>query len=103
MNETDGAISGGDADSRFPPELFRAVLVASFGSLLLNLSATSINVAVDQLMKRFDAPLSTAQWIITGYLLALAFVLPAFRWIVERLGSRRLYITCLLAFTATSA
>jgi EmrB/QacA subfamily drug resistance transporter len=92
-----------DHDAGFPPALLRGVLVASFGSLLLNLSATSINVAVDQLMQRFDAPLSTAQWIITGYLLALAFVLPGFRWLVERLGSRRLYIACLLAFTATSA
>ena len=102
MSENASDRPGGDAD-RFPPQLLRAILVASFGALLLNLSATSINVAVDQLMKRFDAPLSTAQWIITGYLLALAFVLPAFRWSVERLGSRRLYIACLLAFTASSA
>jgi EmrB/QacA subfamily drug resistance transporter len=90
-------------DDQFTPDLVRGVLVASAGSLLLNLSATSINVAVDQLMKRFDSPLSTAQWIITGYLLALAFVLPAFRWMVERLGSKRLYIFCLLAFVAASA
>ena len=94
--------SRGD-DGEFSGPLLRAVLVASFGSLLLNLSATSVNVAIDQLMARFDAPLSTAQWIITGYLLALAFVLPAFRWTVERLGSRRLYVACLLGFTATSA
>lgn len=89
-------------DDRFSPELLRAVLIASFGSLLLNLSSTSVNVAIDRLMTHFDAPLSTAQWIITGYLLALAFVLPAFRWTVELLGSRRLYVACLLAFTATS-
>ncbi|HEY4240402.1 MAG TPA: DHA2 family efflux MFS transporter permease subunit [Kofleriaceae bacterium] len=89
-------------DDRFSPELLRGVLIASFGSLLLNLGSTSVNVAIDRLMTRFDAPLSTAQWIITGYLLALAFVLPAFRRMIERLGSRRLYIVCLLAFTATS-
>ncbi|HEY2516726.1 MAG TPA: DHA2 family efflux MFS transporter permease subunit, partial [Polyangiaceae bacterium] len=65
-------------------------------------NATSINVALDRLMERFAAPLSTVQWIVTGYLLALALVLPSFRWIVERLGSRRLYVACLLGFTATS-
>jgi EmrB/QacA subfamily drug resistance transporter len=80
----------------------RAVLVATFGSLLLNLSTTSINVALDRLMEHFGAPLSTVQWIVTGYLLSLALVLPSFRWTVERLGSRRLYVGCLLAFTATS-
>jgi EmrB/QacA subfamily drug resistance transporter len=91
------------SESSFPAELLRGVLVASFGSLLLNLNTTSINVALDKLMVHFGAPLSTVQWIVTGYLLALALVLPSFRWMVERLGSRRLYVGCLLAFTATSA
>jgi EmrB/QacA subfamily drug resistance transporter len=89
-----GALSG---------ELLRVILIASFGALLLNLSSTTINVAIDKLMAHFEAPLSTVQWIVTGYLLALALVLPSFRWAVERLGSRRLYVACLLAFTGTSA
>ncbi len=90
-------------DEAFSPELLRVILIACFGSLLLNISSTTVNVAIDKLMARFDAPLSTMQWIITGYLLALTLVLPSFRWMVERLGSRRLYVICLLAFTATSA
>jgi EmrB/QacA subfamily drug resistance transporter len=89
-----GAISG---------ELLRVILVVIFGPLLLNLSQTTVNVAMDRLMAQFQAPLSTIQWVVTGYLLSLTLVLPSFRWAVERLGSRRLYITCLLAFTATSA
>jgi len=94
---------GADTEAGFPPELLRGVVVAGLGSLLLNLGSTSVNVSIDRLMERFGAPLSTAQWIVTGYLLALALVLPSFRWMVERLGSRRLYVGCLLAFTATSA
>lgn len=91
------------ADTGISGELLRGVLVATFGSLLLNLSATSVNVALDRMMEHFQAPLATLQWIITGYLLALALVLPSFRWMVERLGSRRLYVGCLLGFTAASA
>lgn len=91
------------ARDAFSAEILRGVLVATFGSLLLNLNATSVNVALDRLMERFAAPLSTVQWIVTGYLLSLALVLPSFRWIVERLGTRRLYVGCLLAFSATSA
>ncbi len=99
---------GGDAggsgdDGRLPAPLLRVILIASFGSLLLNLASTTINVAIDKLMVHFAAPLATAQWIVTGYLLALAFVLPTFRWAVERVGSRRLYVGCLVGFTATSA
>ena len=95
--------TGDDEGGPLPPALLRVVLIASFGSLLLNLGSTSVNVAIDKLMAHFGAPLATAQWIVTGYLLALAFVLPTFRWAVERLGSRRLYVGCLLGFTATSA
>ncbi len=89
-----GALSGA---------LVRVIIIASFGPLLLNLSSTTVNVAIDKLMVQFHSPLSTVQWVVTGYLLALALVLPTFRWAVERLGSRRLYVACLLAFTATSA
>ncbi len=92
--EETGALSGA---------LLRVILIASFGPLLLNLNSTTVNVAIDRLMAQFHAPLSTVQWIVTGYLLALALVLPSFRWMVEHVGSRRLYVTCLLAFTATSA
>ena len=45
-----GPSAGGadtETESSFPPELLRAVLVATFGSLLLNLNATSVNVALD--------------------------------------------------------
>jgi EmrB/QacA subfamily drug resistance transporter len=98
------ATRGEDADTgALPPELFRVILVASFGAFLLNLSSTTVSVAVDRLMTHFAAPLSTVQWVVTGYLLALALVLPSFRWTLERLGSRRLYVGSLLAFAATSA
>jgi EmrB/QacA subfamily drug resistance transporter len=83
--------------------LLRILLIAAFGSFLLNLSSTTINVAIDKLMSDLHAPLAVMQWIVTGYLLALTLVLPSFRWAVERLGTRRLYVGCLLAFTATSA
>src|SRR5580692_11151265 len=91
------------ADAPLEGRLLRLLLIAAFGSVLLNLSSTSINVAIDKLMVDLHAPLSEIQWIVTGYLLALTLVLPSFRWAVERLGSRRLYVACLLAFTATSA
>ena len=80
------------------------ILIVAFGALLLSLDAPRpIDVAIDKLMVDLRAPLSVVQWVVTGYLLALTLVLPAFRWAVERVGSRRLYVACLLGFTATSA
>jgi EmrB/QacA subfamily drug resistance transporter len=89
-------------DAPLEGKLLRAILVAGSGSFLLNLNATTVNVAIDRLMVDLHAPLSTVQWIVTGYLLAMTLVLPSFRWTVERLGTRRLFVACLLAFTATS-
>ena len=83
--------------------VLRQILIVTFGPLLLNLSMTTVSVAIDRLMVDLRAPLSVVQWVVTGYLLALTLVLPAFRWAVERVGSRRLYVGCLLGFTATSA
>ncbi|HTB61883.1 MAG TPA: DHA2 family efflux MFS transporter permease subunit [Polyangia bacterium] len=90
-------------EAPFEGRLLRLILIVTFGPLLLNLSSTTINVAIDKLMVDLRAPLSVVQWVVTGYLLALTLVLPAFRWAVERVGSRRLYVACLLGFTATSA
>src|SRR5580698_9741019 len=91
-----------EGDTAISGELLRVLLIVCFGSLILNLSSTTINVAINRLMSDLHAPLATIQWTVTGYLLALTLVLPSFRWAVERLGSRRLYVACLLGFTATS-
>ena len=39
-----------DADPAIDGALLRVLLIASFGSFLLNLSSTTVNVAIDQLM-----------------------------------------------------
>jgi EmrB/QacA subfamily drug resistance transporter len=48
------------------------------------------------------APLATAEWTISGYLLALALTLPMNGWLVDRLGARRVYLGCVTAFTLAS-
>ncbi|MCU1280042.1 MAG: Multidrug resistance protein, partial [bacterium] len=101
-NSADNLRDAAADDAPLDGALVRVLLIASFGSFLLNLGSTTINVALDKLMRDLDAPLSVMQWIVTGYLLALTLVLPSFRWTVERLGSRRLYVGCLVAFTGTS-
>ena len=43
------------------------------------------------------------QWVITGYLLSLAAVIPVTGWAVRRYSARRLYLIALVVFTAGSA
>ena len=63
--------------------------VATLGLIMAVLDTTIVNVALDTLSRDLHAPLSTIQWVSTGYLLSLAAVIPLSGWITERFGSKR--------------
>ena len=66
------------------------------------LDTTVINVAIDRLALDFDASLTTIQWVVTGYTLALAAVIPLTGWAADRFGTKRIYIWSLILFMAGS-
>jgi EmrB/QacA subfamily drug resistance transporter len=67
------------------------------------LDTTIVNVALNDLSTDLHSSLNAIQWVVTGYLLALAAVIPVTGWAARRFGSRRLYLIALVAFTAGSA
>jgi EmrB/QacA subfamily drug resistance transporter len=70
--------------------------------LMTTLDSTVVNVALSTLGREMEAPLSTIQWVASGYLLALALMLPLNGWLVDRIGAKRLYLACFTAFTLAS-
>jgi hypothetical protein len=50
--------------------------VVTLGAIMVSLDATMTNVALNALLHEFDAELTTIQWVSTGYLLAMASVIP---------------------------
>jgi MFS family permease len=50
--------------------------VATVGLIMAVLDTTIVDVALDTLSSDLHAPLSTIQWVSTGYLLSLAAVIP---------------------------
>ena len=77
--------------------------VATVGLVMAVLDTTIVNVALDSLSRDLHAPLMTIQWVSTGYLLALAVVIPISGWVTERFGSKRTWIASigLFAFGST--
>src|SRR5689334_10426363 len=67
------------------------------------LDTTIVNVALDTLARDLHTTLEGIQWVATGYLLALAAVIPVTGWAARRFGSRRLYLGSLVLFTLGSA
>ncbi|MGD0881992.1 MAG: DHA2 family efflux MFS transporter permease subunit [Acidimicrobiales bacterium] len=85
------------------PHLKRLAAVVVLGSIMSILDTTIVNVAIDTLSKDFHAPLSTVQWVSTGYLLALAMTIPLTGWAVERFGAKTMWIASLTLFLLGSA
>jgi len=88
---------------RIDAYVWRVTGVAALGSVMSILDTTIVNVALDTLGRDLHAPIARSQWVITGYLLALAVVIPASGWTARRFGARRIYIAALVLFTAGSA
>jgi EmrB/QacA subfamily drug resistance transporter len=76
--------------------------VVILGSAMSILDTTIVNVALATLGHDLHSTISQIQWVVTGYLLALAAVIPLTGWAAERFGARRMYIISLVLFTAGS-
>ncbi len=76
--------------------------VVMLGAIMSILDTTVVNVAIDHLAVVFNAPLTTIQWVVTGYTLALAAVIPITGWAADRFGTKRIYMTSLVLFTLGS-
>jgi EmrB/QacA subfamily drug resistance transporter len=93
--------------TRNGPVLDREILVLGgvvvIGMILAVLDATIVNVAIPTLGSDLGTSISTIQWVMTGYLLAFASVIPLSGWATERFGTKRVWIASLLVFLAGSA
>src|SRR3954464_5366492 len=88
---------------RITPHVWRIAIVVILGAIMSVLDTTIVNVALDTLAKDLHSPLTDIQWVVTGYMLALAAVIPVTGWAVTRFGAKRLYLISLVLFTAGSA
>lgn len=78
------------------------IFVAVMASLLEIIDTSIVNVALPTMMGNLGVTLDEISMIITGYAIANAIVLPVSAWLSERVGRRKYYLGCILAFTASS-
>ncbi|QWF82779.1 DHA2 family efflux MFS transporter permease subunit [Amycolatopsis sp. CA-230715] len=82
--------------------LLRLGAVLVLGAFMALLDATIVNVGLDSLATEFRVPLGTAQWAITGYLLAVSVAIPVSGWAVDRFGGRVVWLVAAGLFTIGS-
>ncbi|KQL50032.1 MFS transporter [Brevibacillus choshinensis] len=68
------------------------------GMMMVMLDSTAMNVAITSLTQDFQASFETLQWVINGYMLAMAVTVPLSGWFSDRIGAGRAYLTMVLLF-----
>ena len=95
-----------DTTTRRGEGLSREILVLAgvviLGTIMTVLDLTVVNVAIPTLASDLGASIPAIQWVMTGYMLAFATVIPLTGWAAERFGARRAWIFALLLFLAGS-
>src|SRR4029079_17410212 len=84
-------------------EVWIVAAVVVVGVILSILDTTIVNVALETLSRELNAPLNTIQWVSTGYMLALAVVIPLTGWMSERFGAKRVWMVSVALFGLGSA
>ncbi|UJF34186.1 DHA2 family efflux MFS transporter permease subunit [Paenibacillus hexagrammi] len=76
-----------------------AIILGTFVSVLNN---SLLNVALPKLVNVFGSTTQDIQWVLTGYMLASAVVVPMSGYMADRFGAKRIFVLALTGFTLGS-
>ncbi len=85
-----------------PKHVWQTAAAVLLAPLMAQLDSTVVNLSLSTIQTQLHTQFATVQWVISGYLLALALALPINAWLVDRIGAKRLYLWCFGAFTFAS-
>lgn len=72
--------------------------VLVLAAMVMILNETSLSVALPSIMADYRIPATSAQWLITGFLLTMAVVIPTTGFILERFTSRQVFLSAIALF-----
>src|ERR1700684_2562588 len=90
------------APGKLDPALIKLAAILMVGAIAGLLDTTIVNVGLDAIARDLHTAVATAQWVITGYLLSFAMVIPLSGWAIARFGAKATWLTSLTVFLAGS-
>src|ERR1035441_2902155 len=90
-------------EGRIDSYVWRISAVVIVGSIMSILDTTIVNVALETLGRELHSTIAEIQWVVTGYMLSLAAVIPITGWAARRFGAKPVYLVSVGLFTAGSA
>lgn len=81
---------------------YAVALAAALALFMAVLDSTIVNVALVSMERDFKTNINSVQWIVTGYILAQAAVIPVAGYFGNRFGIKRVFMLALTLFTIGS-
>ncbi len=80
-------------------KILAALILGAFVAIL---NQTLLNVAIPRIMNDLNISANTVQWLSTGYMLVNGIFIPVTAFLIEKFGTRKLFITSVSLFTIGS-
>jgi EmrB/QacA subfamily drug resistance transporter len=90
------------AADKLDPAVVKTALILIVGAMAVIFDTTIVSVALHTLSVKLDTPVTTIQWVTTGYLLALGIAVPLSTWGLQRFGGKQLWMFSLAVFLVGS-
>src|SRR5215468_5099399 len=102
LSKTTAKTTEAGRSDRLNREILVLAGVVILGTIMTVLDLTVVNVAIPTLGSDLAASIPAIQWVLTGYMLAFATVIPLTGWAAERFGAKRVWLAALVLFLAGS-
>jgi MFS transporter, DHA2 family, multidrug resistance protein len=76
--------------------------IIMIGTMMATLDMSIVNISIPNIMADFGINVEDVEWVVTGYMLAFATLMPLTAWIRDHIGYKSLYIWSLFLFTLGS-
>ncbi len=78
------------------------LLVVMIGTFMAVMDSSIVNVSIPNIMADFGVDVDDIEWVMTGYMLAFAVLMPMTGWLRDHIGYKRIFIYSLILFTGGS-
>ncbi|MDD9266371.1 DHA2 family efflux MFS transporter permease subunit [Paenibacillus sp. GCM10023248] len=83
-------------------KMWLSLIAIVMGTFVAVLNSSLMNVAMNKFVAVFGSDINTMQWVITGYTLASAMVIPMSGYLGARFGNKNIFIFSVAGFTIFS-
>ena len=86
--------------AEIPSKVITTLSILVLGAMVMILNETSLSVAIPAIMADYSIPATSAQWLLTGFMLTMAVVIPTTGFLLERLTTRQIFVASAGLFLA---